>query len=218
MGATKMKVHAGIVKGYKEMIVPYEFKSKTENPKGLAIILPGVGYTVKSPLLHFATGAYLNRGYDVLHINYQYQTDQYDHFTFEELKRAVIADVMAVLNETLHGADFTSYYLVGKSFGCIAMGEALNFYPLNNAKTVWLTPHLKEKLVFEAMLNSQNQGLCMIGDKDPFYNKENIEQLQVNRNIDYFIPNGANHALEIDNQIYASIDLVKSVVKKINEF
>lgn len=99
---------------------------------------------------------------------FTFTADQYDHFTFEELKRAVIADVMAVLNETLHGADFTSYYLVGKSFGCIAMGEALNFYPLNNAKTVWLTPHLKEKLVFETMLNSQNQGLCMIGDKDHF--------------------------------------------------
>lgn len=213
-----MKVREGIVIGYKEMKVPYAFLNKTENPTGLAIILPGMGYTVKSPILHFATGAYLNRGYDVLHINYEYNTDQYDHFTFEEVKRALSSDVITVLHETLYDEDFKSYYLVGKSFGCLAMPEALNFAPLQKAKTVWLTPHLKEKYVFETMLNSQNKGLCMIGDRDSFYNKESLEQLQTNRNIDYFIPRGANHALEIDGQTLESIDLVKRVVQMINEF
>jgi alpha/beta superfamily hydrolase len=218
MEATGMNVREGSVKGYKEMKVPFAFLNKTENPKGLAIILPGIGYTVRSPILHFATGAYLNRGYDVLHINYEYHTDQYDHFTYEELKSAVAADVMTVLHETLRDADFKSYYLVGKSFGCFAMPEALNFYPLRNAKTVWLTPQLKAKNVFEEMLNIQNKGLCMIGDRDSFYNKESLEQLQTNKNIDYFIPPGANHALEIDDQTLESIDLVKRVVKMINEF
>ncbi|MFE1245359.1 alpha/beta family hydrolase [Fictibacillus sp. NPDC058756] len=213
-----MNVREGIVKGYKEMKVPYAFLNKTEKPNGLAIILPGMGYTVKSPILHFATGAYLNRGYDVLHINYEYHTDQYDHFTYEELKSTLAPDVMTVLHETLRDADFKSYYLVGKSFGCLAMPEALNFHPLQNAKTVWLTPHLKEKNVFETMLNSQNKGLCMIGDRDSFYNKESLEQLQTNKNIDYFIPPGANHALEIGGQTLESIDLVRRVVKMINEF
>ncbi|RZT23854.1 MULTISPECIES: alpha/beta family hydrolase [Fictibacillus] len=213
-----MKVREGIVKGYKEMKVPYAFLNKSENPTGLAIVLPGMGYTVKSPILHFATGAYLNRGYDVLHINYEYHTDPYDHFTFEEVKSALASDVMTVLHEALYDEDYKSYYLVGKSFGCLAMPEALNFAPLQKAKTVWLTPHLKEKNVFETMLNSQNKGLCMIGDRDSFYNKESLEQLQTNRNIDYFIPPGADHALEIDGQTLESIDLVKRVVKMINEF
>lgn len=213
-----MNVREGFVKGYKEMKVPYAFLNKTENPKGLAIILPGIGYTVKSPILHFATGAYLNRDYDVLHINYEYHTDQYDHFTYEELKSAVVADVMTVLHETLSDADFKSYYLVGKSFGCLAMPEALNFHSLQNAKTVWLTPHLKEKNVFETMLISQNKGLCMIGDRDSFYNQESVETLQTNRNMAYFIPPGANHALEIGGQTLESIDLVRRVVKMINEF
>jgi hypothetical protein len=218
MEAIHMKVSAGTTTGYKDMTIPYGFISKTENPKGLAIILPGVGYTVRSPILHFATGAFLNKGYDVLHINYQYHTDQYDYFTHEELKHAVITDVMTVLNKTLRDAHFHSYYLVGKSFGSLAMGEALQFDPLRNAKTVWLTPNLKEEIVVDAIINCRNEGLCIIGDKDPFYNKQIIERLHTNRNMNFYIPQGANHALEMDNQTIESIDLVKNVIKKIAEF
>lgn len=218
MEAIHMKVREGSTTGYKDMTIPYGFISKTENPKGLAIILPGIGYTVRSPLLHFATGAFLNNGYDVLHINYQYHTDQYDHFTLEELKHALIADVMTVLNETLRDDRFQSYYLVGKSFGSLAMGEALQFDPLRNAKTVWLTPNLKEEIVVDAMINCRNEGLCIIGDKDPFYSKLIIDRLHTNQNMKFYIPQGANHALEIDGQTFESIDLVKDVIKKIAEF
>lgn len=218
MEAIHMKVREGTTTGYKDMTIPYGFISKTENPKGLAIILPGIGYTVRSPLLHFATGAFLNNGYDVLHINYQYHTDQYDHFTLEELKHALIADVMTVLNETLRDDRFQSYYLVGKSFGSLAMGEALQFDPLRNAKTVWLTPNLKEEIVVDAMINCRNEGLCIIGDKDPFYSKLIIDRLHTNQNMKFYIPQGANHALEIDGQTFESIDLVKDVIKKIAEF
>jgi hypothetical protein len=58
----------------------------------------------------------------------------------------------------------------------------------------------------------------MIGDRDSFYNQESVETLQTNRNMAYFIPPGANHALEIGGQTLESIDLVKRVVKMINEF
>jgi hypothetical protein len=36
--------------------------------------------------------------------------------------------------------------------------------------------------------------------------------------MNFFIPPGGNHALEIDGLTLESIDLVKSVVTKINEF
>jgi hypothetical protein len=172
MEEAPMKVNEGTITGYKDMIIPYGFVSKTENPKGLTIMLPGIGYTVRSPILHFATGAYLNRGYDVLHINYEYHTEKYDHFTLEELKQAVIADVMTVLHETISEDRFPSYYLFGKSFGTFAMGEALQFKPLRNAKTVWLTPNLKEEIVVDAMMNCRNEGLCMIGIRIHFTAKK----------------------------------------------
>ncbi|MBY6037659.1 hypothetical protein KUV80_13395 [Fictibacillus nanhaiensis] len=113
----------GSVKGYKDMKVPFAILGKSETPLGLVIMLPGVGYTVHAPLFHFATSGYINKGYDVLHVNYQYYIEAYDECTNEELRSALVHDVHAVLENTLCDVHYGSYYLVGKSFVCFTKCE-----------------------------------------------------------------------------------------------
>lgn len=213
-----MNVRSEHVQGYKEMKIPYNIIRKTEKIKGLVIILPGFGYTVKAPILHFATGAYLNHGYEVLHVNYQYHTDTYDHFTYEELEEAVITDVNAVLDKALSGSDYESYIVMGKSFGTIAMGHVLNKEKLSDSKAIWLTPLLNKGEIVDAMMQSQNKGLCIIGDKDHFYDKKQIDQLNKNNNIEYHILPELNHILEYDNNVLESIDAIKKIIHKIIQF
>ncbi|MDT9026395.1 MULTISPECIES: hypothetical protein [Rossellomorea] len=92
-----MKVTSDAIKGYRDIEVPYTLlMSQGEEAEGIAIILPGLGYTVQAPLLHYSTGIYLHKGYDVLHINYQYATPDYEGFSIDEVDDALKHDVKEI--------------------------------------------------------------------------------------------------------------------------
>lgn len=213
-----MQARSGHILGYKNMKVPYLLQSNTESPNGLAIFLPGLGYTMRNPLLHFSSGAFLDKGYDVLHINYLYYTEEYEAFTIDELRTALLQDVTSVLNEVLPALDYSSYYLLGKSLGTLAMPAVLEFEKFQNAKTVWLTPNLRDETVIQTMMTIKQNGLCIIGDEDPFYDPEKIEQLMRNKQMEFVIPKGVNHALEVDHDVLKSIDIIKSAIQRISHF
>ncbi|MED1865212.1 alpha/beta hydrolase [Fictibacillus nanhaiensis] len=189
------------VLGYNRMKIPYVIQSSAENPKGLAIMLPGIGYTVKSPLFHFSSGAFLNKEYDVLHVNYPYYSIDYENFSFEEITSALINDVSTVLNEVVNHTIYKSYYVLGKSFGTMAIPTALDILPIENTKAVWLTPRLIDLSVYQTLRACKQDGLCVIGDKDPFYDVVKMNNIILNPSIECMIPTNANHALEVDNDI-----------------
>ncbi|WP_137790289.1 alpha/beta family hydrolase [Bacillus sp. E(2018)] len=213
-----MKESSRSVLGYKKMKIPYVIQSKTDDPKGLAVMLPGIGYTVKSPLFHFSSSAFLNKEYDVLHVNYPYYSTDYKDFSFDEITSALIHDVSTVLKEVVDHKIYKSYYVVGKSFGTMAIPTVLDMLPAQNTKAIWLTPRLIDLSVFHTLRVCIQDGLCVIGDKDPFYDAEKINDIILNSSIESMIPTDANHALEVDNDILTSIDIVKSVIKRIDDF
>ena len=213
-----MKNRSNYVIGYKNLKIPYVIQTKTDQPKGLAIMLPGIGYTVKSPLFHFSSGAFLNKGYDVLHVNYPYSSTDYEDFSLEEITSALINDVSKVLNEVVDHTIYKSYYVIGKSFGTMAMPTALDMLPSQSTKAIWLTPRLIDEQVFQTLRTCTQDSLCVIGDKDPFYDIDKMNHIIRNPSIECMMPPGANHALEVDNDILTSIDMVKSVMKRIDDF
>ncbi|MBH0170053.1 alpha/beta hydrolase [Fictibacillus sp. 18YEL24] len=213
-----MKNRSNYVIGYKNLKIPYVIQTKTDQPKGLAIMLPGIGYTVKSPLFHFSSGAFLNKGYDVLHVNYPYSSTDYEDFSLEEITSALINDVSKVLNEVVDHTFYKSYYVIGKSFGTMAIPTALDMLPSQSTKAIWLTPRLIGEQVFQTLRTCTQDSLCVIGDKDPFYDIDKMNHIIRNPSIECMMPPGANHALEVDNDILTSIDMVKSVMKRIDDF
>ena len=71
----------GSVLGYKERDITFSLLMNETESNNLAILLPGAGYTVQAPLLHYSTGVFINKAYDVLHSNYQYNDKFYDDFS-----------------------------------------------------------------------------------------------------------------------------------------
>jgi hypothetical protein len=51
-----LNVKTNKVQGYKEIDIPFTILSKKEDSKNIAILLPGAGYTVQAPLLHYSAG------------------------------------------------------------------------------------------------------------------------------------------------------------------
>ncbi|RDI45574.1 alpha/beta hydrolase [Falsibacillus pallidus] len=202
------------VKGYKDMEVPFTLFRKDST--SLAIILPGSGYTSQAPLLHYAKAVFANKSFDVLQVNYQYNNDDYDGF--RELGEAIKWDVNVVLDELLANHTYDQFYFIGKSLGTIAMSSVLNREIFHDAKAIWLTPLIHRDDVWEAMVNSMNKGLCIIGDKDPCYREERYLKIVENANImQKLIPN-VNHDLEYRENVLGSIDVLKDIIAAIEQF
>ena len=213
-----LKTNKEKVKGYKGIDVPYTLIQNEENSRNLTIFLPGAGYTVDSPLFHYSEDIFLNKTFDVLKVNYQYNDKAYDGFSMEELSEAIKNDVRTVFDEVLKDTTYENFYLIGKSLGTIAMSSELSRDIFKEAKVVWLTPLIHRDDVLDAMVNSNNKGLCFIGDNDRCYTKERYNQLMNNPNIVSTLFPDINHSLEYDKDTVRSIEVLKSVINDIERF
>ncbi|MGD7021211.1 alpha/beta family hydrolase [Rossellomorea vietnamensis] len=212
------KVYTNALEGYKGMEVPYSIVSKSEGCKDIAIILPGAGYTVQSPLLHFSTSVFLNKSFDVLQINYRYNDNSYDDFSMEEISEAIKVDVNTVIDEVFYHNSYENIYLIGKSLGTIAMGGVLNREEFSNAKAIWLTPLIQREDVLEPLLGSKNKGLLFIGDQDPYFTSERFEEASKSPNVTAILIPEVNHILEYNEKTLDSIDVLKRIVANIDHF
>ncbi|MCM3721392.1 alpha/beta family hydrolase [Solibacillus isronensis] len=212
------KVKTDFIKGYKGKDIDYTVLSTDEHASKLAILLPGAGYTAQAPLLHYSTGVFSHKSVDVLQVNYTYNDKFYDSFTMDELVEAIKHDVGTVIDKVLEENSYDGYYLVGKSLGTIAMASLLDKEIFHNAKAVWLTPLLNRDDVFESMLHSRNESLCFIGDDDTHYNAERYRQFANNPKLVSRLLEGADHSLQYKGDPVRSIDLLKTVIKEIDEF
>ena len=212
------KVIKDSVLGYRDIDIPFTLLSTKEESRNIAILLPGAGYTVQAPLLHYSTGVFLHKSFDVLHVNYSYNDKAYDDFSIEEISEAIKYDVKTVIDKVLDDKSYENMYLVGKSLGTIAITSELKREAFKDAKVVWLTPLLQRDDVFETMMNSTNKGLGFIGDSDQHYIAERYEQLLNNTNIVSKLFPNVNHSLQYESDPVNSIDVLKSVVKDIDEF
>lgn len=213
-----MKLIRGRVKGYKDLNIPYNFIQNDKKPKTLAIFLPGAGYNTTSPLFHFTEEMYLNRGYDVLRVDYRYIDKEYDDFTAEELSRAVKVDATAVLDKFFSNYLYDEFYIVGKSLGTIAMSLESKKQRFENAKVIWLTPLIDQPAVLEAMIQSPHQALCFIGDQDRYYSEENYSKLAANPNLASKLYPGLNHSLEYGDSPIDSIGMLQKIIADIEKF
>lgn len=204
--------------GYEEMEIPFTLFSTNENSKNIAILLPVAGYTVQAPLLHYSTGVFLNKSFDVLQVNYSYNNKSYDNFSMDEIAEAIKHDVRVVIDKVINNKSYEYFYLIGKSLGTIAMTSELKGEKFNNAKAVWLTPLLQRDDVFETILKGKNKGLCFIGDNDRHYNAERYEQVVINTNIVSRLFPNVNHSLQYESDPVNSIDILKSIITENNEF
>jgi hypothetical protein len=208
----------GSAAGYRNQPVSFQLIKQNKQASSLAVMLPGRGYTVQGPLFHYSTGVFLNKGFDVLHVNYDYNTVQSESLTLEEEIKQITQDVNSVLDHILIDQPYEDYTLIGKSLGTIALSSIVNRMAFKNAKIVWLTPLLQLDYVMEMMLFSTQNGLCIIGDEDPCYISEKFEKLKEKENMHTLLIPGTEHSLNYSDRPVDSIDVLKKVITKISNF
>ncbi|MFP7298761.1 alpha/beta family hydrolase [Neobacillus niacini] len=200
--------------------IPYLWiRSKKQN-KRICIMLPGLGYTTQRPLFHYATNLLTDNGVDVLHINYHFTKNKhFANLNEAEQEQWMYNDVEAVVSEILNTSNYEQCFLLSKSIGSIPMAmewKERNF--IQNPIGIWLTPLLKEDLVFETLLKTDIPSICIIGNQDHHYIGERVSLLENNSLIRMSVIPNADHSLEVNGDVSATIDAMKVIMKRIDEF
>ncbi len=194
--------------------IPFQLIEQKEPTSRLAIILPGAGYTTHKPLLYYTTSVLYNEGFDVLHVNYKYDSKELANLSEEDFTR----DIQLVIDNATKDRQYDSFILVAKSLGTIALSHLINFPLFKEAKVVWMTPLLQKDDVYQAMLTSGQKGLCVIGDADYCFIEDRFSELKKKANLSTMVVQGGNHSLELINDPISSIERLADVMKEIQEF
>lgn len=213
-----MKYINSSVTGFKGRRIPYTIHGKKDDAKELVILLPGANYTVNSPIFHFLGEILFDQSSHILEVNFPYKDEFYDDLSQQDLYEAVVMDAKLVIDKVLESQSYENYVFIGKSIGTIAMSSELNRDIFKRAKGIWLTPLINRTDVLNAISETQNKGLCILGDKDKIYSEEVWQIVEKNEHITTRLIPNANHRLEHCEDFYTSFDLLKDIIADIEDF
>ncbi|PKO12383.1 MAG: hypothetical protein CVU39_24465 [Chloroflexi bacterium HGW-Chloroflexi-10] len=206
--------------GYQGLPVPNTF-FRQENPDNthLAIVFPGLNYSSKMPGLYYPWQLMRSKGADVLLVEYQYNTSEFQSLPSNIQDEWIKTDAEAVYKIGSALRDYTQITLIGKSIGTLALGHLLESQSdLRSANWVWLTPILTNKPLLKQLLAIPHRGLFVIGTADRYYDPAVLAQLEWSGGSQSLVLPGADHGFEIPGKPLESLRLLQRMVEELNEF
>ncbi|MCL2376457.1 MAG: alpha/beta hydrolase [Defluviitaleaceae bacterium] len=177
-------------------------------PKNLVILFPGGNYTTEKPLLHFAEFKYRAlKGYDCVKINYG------DCLKKNLSPDEIIENIKSFILPQIEAIDFSSYddiVFVSKSLGTIIAGWLTDKLNISNIRHIYLTP-VEQTLPY--ITNNNNISMVVSGTKDKQMQADVLKNHCQRNKVSLKLIEGANHHLEIPEDINASIEILKIIAE-----
>lgn len=199
--------------------LPHAFIRHENETKHLAILFPGLGYTSAMPLLFYAGDLLVDLGADLLRVDYDYSESAARGGSTEELIQGVMADSTAAGNAALAEREYERITLIGKSLGTVAVAHLLvTNARFRTADCIWLTPLLKDERLREAICRTAPRSLFVIGTADHHYKQDSLDQVLEATAGTPVVIEGADHGMEIEHDVFRSIDTLASIIRAIKNF
>jgi pimeloyl-ACP methyl ester carboxylesterase len=209
------------IKGHNNEPVPHTFFKQETVTDHLAIILPGRGYTSQMPLLFYPINLMLLKGADVLRVEYAYdQQPDFLSLGFDEQLRWLFADVTAAYRAGVARRAYQQITLIGKSLGTLAMGHLTTTEVLPpRVQAIWLTPLVRFDNLRQQIKQFGGPSLFVIGTADSHYDSALLAEVQqATGGGEVVAIEGADHGLNIKNEVLQSIQALEKVVQAIETF
>ncbi|HOG45210.1 MAG TPA: hypothetical protein PLB78_01075 [Anaerolineae bacterium] len=208
------------IAGYRGEPLPHTFLRQAEETRHLGVIFPGWGYTADRPVLYYPGLLLLDRGADLLRVEYNYvRRPDYLAATEADREEWLIADVSAALEAGLAQRAYSEVTLVGKSIGTLAMGHLLAGQPrLEGARALWLTPLLRNERLLEQIGRWGGRSLFVAGTADPHYDPARLEAAVAATHGRQLRIDGADHSLEIAGNTLQTVEAMLKVVRAVEMF
>lgn len=188
--------------------------------KKLAVLFPGIGYTVHKPLLYYSARIAAGLGYEIRPLPYTGfpQKVKGDRKKMEESCKIARKQARQMLSD-LKPEAFDSLLFIGKSIGTVVAAEFAAEYESDRIALLLYTP-LEETFRFPL-----GRALVFTGSGDPWVGKEasRIPELCQQKDIPCFVIPDANHSLETDDpqrdllQLQKIMDETERFIRAVNE-
>jgi hypothetical protein len=216
--AFEMELTSLDVVGYKNQQVPNTFIIQPNPTQHLGIILPGYRHSADMADLHYAGRILLEQGADLLRVEYTYYQTDFMKQPENEQDKWISSDVFAICNAGLSYRSYKQITLVGKSLGTIAMGHLLADSRFQRATCVWSTPLLTVEWLRSRIEQIHPHSLFIIGTADKFYKPDILKHLENVTKGRAVVIEGADHGLEIPDDISKSLMALNQIVQVLQEF
>lgn len=215
-----MKIHREEVVTSRGERIPYTFVQKSTANSKICIMLPGIGYTTDQPVFYYSTGLFLEQEYDVLHLNYQYNNEEFNQLMTKEKIAKIEDDVANALDKVIPTNRYKHIRVVAKSIGTAALPKLLKYRTdLSGALTIWLTPLLYLEHIYEHLLTSnESRSLLIMGSEDRSYLEDRIKILDHNTSLIKVLIKNVNHDLDHKDGMVKSIKTLEKIIEEINTF
>ncbi len=182
----------------------------TQGSKTLFVILPGGGHTIMAPYLYYSFGVGIERGYDVLSIEYGFHqsTIGYSPEDFDE----ILNEARMTLSKAMALYEYDSIVFCAKCFGSRIVKELAKDYKNLNLKCVMITPH-PDSLEVIKLLNS----FVIVGTNDNALNIDQVNQLKLLSDVKLKVIEGADHDLDVED-MDQSIFHLRETIREIATF
>lgn len=177
----------------------------------LAVIMPGIGYTLDRPLMDYSKKLALELGYDVLSIEYGFQIVRKD-LNVEEDIQYVINESMDIFKAALN-KNYKQIVFISKSIGTIIHTSLCNEASNYEVKNIYLTP-INETMKVGIKENS----LVVSGTNDPLISKETIEEIRKIKGVNIVEVKHGDHSLNIQDNVLNSIQILYKVIEAEKEY
>ena len=182
--------------------------------KKLCVILPGIGYCLDRSYLDYSKQLAKEIGYDVLEVEYGYQINR-SEFNIEKEFSIMVSESLEVIDNAID-KEYEEVLVIGKSIGT-SVQSFLNkdlSRRFKNIKNIYISPINKTLDEF----NIESNSLVITGDEDPLLSIANRMNIEKRDDVESFIIEGANHALDIEGNIMKTIDGLKESLEIEREF
>jgi len=205
------------ISGFGDEPVPNELIRQRPGLNTLAVFLPGRWYTCDMPLFYFAERLMVERGWDVLRVQFDYRQSGEPVSEDEQLKRLAV-DSQSAVNAGMADGTYRRVVLVGKSIGTIAMAQVLPALEAVDTWSVWLTPLLKRPDVLECVMAGSSRSLVVIGSEDFQFDPVVIDALARDNGCAIVVIDGGEHSLNLKGDAAASAMSVVTAIHAMNRF
>jgi len=207
------------IRGYRDEPIPNTFFRQEHPADHLAVVLPGYEYTCDQPLLYYPVCLMLNRGADVLQVEYAYnRRREYQELPNADRQNWLFTDVTAACHAVLASRSYAQVTLIGKSIGTRAMGHLFTTdVRLSDAWAVWLTPLLRDEHLRARIRQGHQRSLFVIGTADTHYDPAYLDEARGTMD-NAVVIEGADHSLEIAGDVLKSLDAMMRTMHALQAF
>lgn len=169
------------------------------DPARCAVVLPGMVYPTRAPVLWFAREAALAEGWSALEVLGEPGEHQEPIKWQREAAEAALA-----------AAGSVRVLVIGKSLATLLAGRVSEL----DLPAVWLTPALTESAVSEGLARARRSTIVIGGSADDFWRRDAIPS---NPAVDVIELPGLDHSLQVPGDPVASLDALRHVIGAVQQ-